>query len=102
MVELIGKVFHERKHLFLAEHCDFKHDTSTQREAPRLPIASGQNLGSYFHIGILSPHSFILGRGYPTWTQAIKFWIDEKNDFTYGSPTQKGVVGHYTQVYHRS
>ena len=28
-----------------AEHCNFAHDTSAQRQAPRIPIFTGQNLG---------------------------------------------------------
>jgi hypothetical protein len=37
--------------------------------------------------------------GYKSWILAIQGWADEKKDFVYGSKTQHGAVGHYTQVY---
>lgn len=37
--------------------------------------------------------------GYKNWSSAIRGWIDEKKDFSYGSKVQRGIVGHYTQVY---
>lgn len=39
--------------------------------------------------------------GYQSWNLVIQAWADEKKDFVYGSSSQKGVVGHYTQVYPR-
>ncbi|CAF3978943.1 unnamed protein product [Adineta steineri] len=64
------------------DHCNFDHDKSNQRQAPRLPFPTGQNLAM----------------GYPTWDSAIQGWADEKQHFVYGSHVQHGIVGHYTQM----
>ncbi|CAF1334454.1 unnamed protein product [Adineta ricciae] len=65
-----------------AEHCVFDHDKSIQREAPRIPMPTGQNLAL----------------GHNSWNQAIRGWANEKKDFNYGSQVQNGPVGHYTQM----
>ncbi|CAF1225520.1 unnamed protein product [Rotaria sordida] len=65
-----------------ADHCYFDHDKSIQRQTPRIPLSTGQNLAM----------------GYKTWTLAIQGWANEKNDFVYGSDVQHGDVGHYTQM----
>ena len=39
--------------------------------------------------------------GQKSWTLAVQAWADEKKDFVYGNTAQKGVVGHYVQIYHR-
>ena len=40
-----------------------------------------------------------LGMGYSSWNKTIYGWYDEVKDFSYKSQTQRGVVGHYTQVF---
>ncbi|UJR14016.1 hypothetical protein I4U23_001015 [Adineta vaga] len=66
----------------LADHCDYEHDKSSQRQAPRIPLPTGQNIAM----------------GYQNWIQVIQAWASEKKDFVYGSPFQNSVVGHYTQM----
>ena len=39
-----------------------------------------------------------IGKGYTSWSDAIKDWWAEKKDFTYGGANDFHKVGHYTQV----
>lgn len=64
-----------------ARTCIFEHDTSSQRNVPKIPLFTGQNLAM----------------GYENWTQAIGGWIEEKEHYIYGYPAT-GIVGHYTQM----
>ncbi|UJR33140.1 hypothetical protein I4U23_020597 [Adineta vaga] len=64
-----------------ARGCIFAHDKASQRNVPRIPLSTGQNLAM----------------GYENWTQAIDGWIEEKEYYFHGYPAT-GIVGHYTQM----
>ncbi|CAF0970929.1 unnamed protein product [Rotaria sordida] len=64
-----------------ARGCIFDHDKSIQRNLPKIPLSTGQNLAM----------------GYENWTQAIQGWIEEKEHYFYGYPSA-GIVTHYTQM----
>ena len=39
------EVLMRRNNFLVADHCDYNHDKSNQRQAPRIPHSTGQNLG---------------------------------------------------------
>ncbi|CAF3794955.1 unnamed protein product [Rotaria sp. Silwood1] len=67
--------------LHYARGCLYDHDKPIQRNVPKIPLSTGQNLAM----------------GYENWTQAIQGWIEEKEHYFYGYPSAR-VVTHYTQM----
>ena len=75
MTNLINEV-HQVTFLFLLYHA-----STTKYFLLGIPLATGQNLAM----------------GFRTWTEAVNAWIEEKEDYHYGHPSN-AIVGHYTQV----
>jgi hypothetical protein len=50
MVSFLIEFLQEEKDFLLADHCNYNHNTSNQRQTPHIPLSTGRNLGVFSKI----------------------------------------------------
>ncbi|CAF1052712.1 unnamed protein product [Rotaria sordida] len=69
-----------------ARTCIFEHDKTNQRNVPKIPLSTGQNLAM----------------GYENWIEVIEGWSEEKEYYYHAFPSTH-IFSHYTQmIWHSS